>query len=221
MLGSALLAAPLLLGAVRLGGSLLRGLTLGARGTMGNPMIVQPVGAIGGGGGLMNTLSGRGGTFYKGGQFMPGGGRAPAGGTTVGGGGFMGGLSKSMAAGLGLGIAGTGLQALSQNMEPGGGASAVGVLGSTAQFAGAGAMFGPYGAAIGGLVGLGIGLINMNKEETERRKTELAAKNEAEKKTQDLLEQLSTRPLSLNINNDNLGKITTNQNQISYNSNLS
>jgi hypothetical protein len=217
MLGSALLAAPLLLGAVRLGGSLLRGLTLGARGTMGNPMIVQMLGTMG-----MGGIGG--GTFYKGGQFMPGGGRAPAGGTTVGGGtggGFMGGLSKSMVAGLGLGIAGTGLQALSQNMEPGTGASAVGVLGSTAQFAGAGAMFGPYGAAIGGLVGLGIGLINMNKEETERRKSELAAKNEAEKKTQDLLEQLAYRPVEVKYNSDTIGSFTTVQNQNSYNSNLS
>jgi hypothetical protein len=164
---------------------------------------------------------GSGGNFYKGGQFMPGGGRAPAGGTTTGGG-FMGGLSKNMVRGGGAALGGMALSGISSAMEPGAGADTVGVLGQTATYAGMGMMVGgPWGVAIGGTIGAVMGLVDVLNKNEESKKAELAAKNEAEKKTQDLLEQLSTRPLSLNINNDNLGKITTNQNQISYNSNLS
>ena len=107
-------------------------------------------------------------------------------------------------------LGGMALSGISSAMEPGAGADAVGVLGQTVSYAGMGAMMGgPWGAAIGGLVGLGMGLINMNKEEAERRKNEEAVKKEAEKKTQDLLEQLAVRPISLNVNSDTIGKWNT------------
>jgi hypothetical protein len=105
-------------------------------------------------------------------------------------------------------------------MEPGAGASTIGVLGQTASYAGMGMMFGPWGAAIGGLVGLGMGLFNLSKENEERRKQEADANKETQKKTNDLIEQLSSRPVKLTINNEDLGRINTNTSMFSGNSKL-
>jgi predicted nucleic acid-binding Zn ribbon protein len=114
-LGTAVLSLPLLIGLSKTVTGLfsggLKSLFI-ARGTPGNPMIVQMQGVAGGG--LTNMLGG-GGSQFAGGSYS-------AGKDIVSKrqGGFMGGfMGKGMAAGLGLGIAGTGLQALSQNMEPG------------------------------------------------------------------------------------------------------
>ena len=213
-LGTAVLAAPILLGGARL--LIGTATSLFKNGlTPATAPWVKIANAMGTGG------IGGGGTFYKGGQFMPGGGRAPAGGTTVGGGGFMGGLSRNMKIGGGAALGGMALSGISSAMEPGAGADTVGVLGQTASYAGMGFMVGgPWGAAIGGTVGAVMGLVDVLNKNEERKKAEEAAKNEAEKKTQDLLEQLATRPLELKINNDNLGTLTTSQNQNSYNSNL-
>jgi len=213
-LGTAVLAAPILLGGARL--LIGTATSLFKNGlTPATAPWVKIANAMGTGG------IGGGGTFYKGGQFMPGGGRAPAGGTTVGGGGFMGGLSKNMVRGGGLALGGMALSGISSTMEPGAGADTVGVLGQTASYAGMGFMVGgPWGAAIGGTIGAVMGLVDVLNKNEERKKADEAAKNEAEKKTQDLLEQLATRPLELKINNDNLGTLTTSQNQNSYNSNL-
>jgi hypothetical protein len=109
-------------------------------------------------------------------------------------------------AGVGVGMLTSGI---TSNMEEGGGKNTVSVLGGAASGALMGAAFGPWGAAIGGLIG-GVGsLISVLEESEERKKAETAKKEEAEKKTQDLLEQLSVRPIALNVNNDQIGKWNT------------
>jgi len=105
-------------------------------------------------------------------------------------------------------------------MDEGAGKSTMGVLGSTATFAGMGMMFGPYGAAIGGLVGLGMGLFNLSKENEERRKAEAEKAKEENKKYQDMVEALSVRPLQLNVGNESLAKFTTRQNLTNAPSNM-
>jgi gas vesicle protein len=116
---------------------------------------------------------------------------------------------KSMGAGLGLGMGGMALSGIASSMEPGAGANTVGVLGQTAQYAGMGMMFGPWGAAIGGLVGLGMGLFSLSKENEERRKQEADASKESQRRTQEIIEQMSVRPIELNVTNETIGKWNT------------
>lgn len=191
-LGAALLGLPLALMSFKL-----------LKGTILNPMITKDIGMtrMGGGmGGGANT-----GTFYKGGQFLPGGGRAPSGGTTIptsgvaGKGGFGAFSPKAMGVGLGLGIGGMALSSAAGGMEEGGAKDTVSVLGGAATGAGVGMMFGPWGAAIGAVVG-GVGsLISVLNESEERKKQEIASSKESEKKTTDLLNQLAVRPINLNV----------------------
>jgi len=65
----------------------------------------------------------------------------------------------SMGLGLGLGMLGTGMQYGRSQMDDPESTSGklLGVGGTAAQYAGMGAMLGPWGAAIGGLVGAGVG----------------------------------------------------------------
>jgi hypothetical protein len=84
-------------------------------------------------------------------------------------------------------------------MEEGGAKDTVSVLGGAATGAGVGMMFGPWGAAIGAVVG-GVGsLISVLNESEERKKQETASAKESEKKTTDLLNQLAVRPINLNV----------------------
>jgi hypothetical protein len=225
-LGAAILGAPLLLATTRLMAGGLKGL-LFQRGTDPNPMVVRFQGAVGGG---------VGGGMGLGGKFVPGLGFVGSQ-STVGLAKTMPGATsaerlaaarqqqgamgmKNMGIGMGLGIGGMALSGIASNMEPGAGASTVGVLGQTAQYAGMGMMFGPWGAAIGGLVGLGMGLFSLSKENEERRKQEADASKESQRKTNELIEQLSSRPVKLTINNEDLGRINTNTSMFSGNSKL-
>jgi len=191
------------------------------KGTRINPMVVEVVNGPmsagltpGGGGGA--------GTFYKGGQFLPGGGRAPAGGITVpapgagGGGGFWNSPKAGMV-GAGLGIGGGLLLGVASGMEAGGNKEAVTALGGAATGAGIGMMFGPWGAAIGGLIGGIGGLISSMEEDRKAAKEKEDARNaaqaEADKQTRDLLENLSVRPIQLGLNADTLQKWSTSSQQ--------
>jgi len=116
---------------------------------------------------------------------------------------------RNMKIGGGLAIGGMALSGIAGTMNEGAGKDAVGVLGQTASFAGMGMMFGPWGAAIGGLVGLGVGLFNLSKENEERRKQEQAQAAEAAKRTQEALEALSVRPIELNMNNQTISNWNT------------
>jgi len=80
-------------------------------------------------------------------------------GGNVAGGKFAAGTMGSMGLGLGLGMLGTGMQYGRSQMDDPESTSGkmLGIGGTAAQYAGMGAMFGPWGAAIGGLVGAGVG----------------------------------------------------------------
>jgi hypothetical protein len=214
-LGAAILGAPLLIGAVRLLVGGIRGMFMGPRGTDLNPMIVRMQGAIGGGVGM-----------GSGGSFVPGLGYVSKQSTFRLAGTYQGTAQerlaqarktqanmgmRNMGIGMGLGIGGMALSSISSGMEEGGAKDTVGVLGSTATYAGVGMMFGPIGGAIGGLVGLGMGLFNLSKENEERRKAEMAKKAEDDKKYQDMVEALSVRPLQLNVGNESLATFSTRQ----------
>ena len=127
---------------------------------------------------------------------------------------------RNMKIGGGLALGGMALSGIASNMAPGAGADTVGVLGQTAAYAGMGMMFGPIGAGIGALVGLTAGLFSLQSKADERAKAEEVSKREAEKKTQDLMEQLSVRPIALNVSNDTIGKWNTYSQQNGANSKL-
>ena len=230
-LGAAILGAPLLLATTRLMAGGLRGL-LFQRGTDANPMVTRPTMAGGMGGGMGGLFGGKttlaSGAYVQGGQAFSAAGKPLSGAAANSviaaagkqGRGFGAFTPKAMGVGMGLGIGGMALSGVASSMEPGAGANAVGVLGQTAQYAGMGAMFGPWGAAIGGLVGLGMGLFNLSKENEERRKQEADTNKETQKKTNELIEQLSSRPVKLTINNEDLGRINTNTSMFSGNSKL-
>jgi len=229
-LGAAILGAPLLLGGMRL--------ILGAaKSIFANGLtpatapwvkVANPMG--GGAGGMMMGGGGAGGTFYKGGQFLPGGGRAPAGGTFVPtpatGGGFRG----FMGSGLGLGLDGMGVglatSAITSNMETGGARTTVGTVGGAAQGALTGAALGSFipglgtlaGGVIGGLIGGVSSLVSEMQATREKEAADKASRADAEKRTQELLQQMAVRPLELNVNNDTIGKWNTYSTQNGANS---
>lgn len=185
------------------------------RGTPMNPMVVtQMGGGMMGGGGM--TL-GPGQTFAQGkGPLAP----TPYGQLSgkTGPAGFMGG-ARNMKMGGGLALGGMALSGIASGMDEGGGKDAIGVLGQTATYAGMGMMFGPIGGAIGGLVGLGMGLFNLSKENEERRKAEAEKMKEDNKKYQDMVDALSVRPLQLNVGNESVAKFSTQQSLTNSNPN--
>jgi hypothetical protein len=96
-------------------------------------------------------------------------------------------------------------------MEPGAAKTGVSVLGGAAAGAGMGMMFGPWGALIGGLIG-GVGsLVSGLQEDREANMARKAEEDERAKKSQDLLESLSVRPIQLGMNADTLQKWSTAQ----------
>jgi len=229
-LGTVLLAAPALILAIRGLVGFGRGLLMGPKGTDLNPMIVRMQGAIGGMGSRTGFTPGLGFT----GGALPGGITQNAAGRYIGANGryvsnaqvlaaqqAQGAMAmRNMGIGLGVGMAGMGLNMVASGMEAGGARTAVGTLGGAATGAGIGMMFGPIGAGIGALAGGIFGLISEMKATREKEDAEKAARIEQEKRTQDLLEQLSTRDLKLTINNEDIGRINTNTNMFSANSKL-
>lgn len=218
-LGTALLAGPALVLAIRGLVGFGKGILMGPKGSDANPMVVRFQGAISGIGAKTGFTPGMGFT----GGTLPGGITQNAAGRYVGANGrFVSNATvaaaqqrqgamgmRGMGVGMGLGIGGMALSGVASGMEPGAGASAVGVLGQTAQYAGMGMMFGPYGAAIGGLVGLGMGLFSLSKENEERRKQEADQAKETQKRTQEAIQALAVRPVELNMNNQTIANWNT------------
>lgn len=231
-LGAAILGAPLLLATTRLMAGGLKGL-IAAPGSRTNPGFQYVLNGAGGipGGGMMGPGGGAG-KFYKGGQFLPGGNRAPSGGMFVPSGGTAGGFKGVMGSSMGMGLAGMGVglatSAISSNMEAGGGRTAVSTVGGAASGALTGAALGSVipglgtaaGAIIGGLVGGVSSLVTEMKATREKEEADRANREETQKKTNELIEQLSSRPVKLTINNEDLGRINTNTSMFSGNSKL-
>jgi hypothetical protein len=224
-LGALLLGAPLLIGAIRMIGGGIKAMFLGARGsTPANPQFVYDTasGGAGAAGGLGDMLGGgKGkGKFYKGGQFMPGGGRAPKGGIRVGGAGKMGGMLKGLGGGAVTAAIGIGADLIAGQMEEGGAQDAVSGLGTTASWAGTGAMIGSIipgvGTVVGGVLGGVAGgikaLFDAESNARERERSEKEKKEEQQKATNDLLQQFLDRPIHLNMNNETILKFNTNSN---------
>lgn len=151
-------------------GTVIAGLTLALAGKaltwISNGMLLAKGFQMGGGGmvgGGMPGMPGGGGGFgVPGGQIgpaLPMSGMQKALGGNIAGGKFAAGTMGSMGLGLGLGILGTGMQyGRSQMDNPESTAGKMlGIGGTAAQYAGMGAMFGPWGALAGGLIGAGVG----------------------------------------------------------------
>jgi hypothetical protein len=222
--GAVLLGAPMILLAMRGLIGVGRSLILGPRGSELNPMIVrfQGMGMMGGGmgGGLTPMTAAQRSAYLS--PMIGAGAKVPPrqtmgafqyyGGGTKPGGGFMGRFQPGMGnaiGGIGLGMVGMGLSSAAEGMEPGGARSAMGVAGTTAQFAGMGMMFGPWGAAIGGLVGLGVGLFNLSKENEERRKQEAEQLKRDNQKYGEMMRQFGIKPTELKMNNETVAKWNT------------
>jgi len=215
-LGAAILGLPAALAVFRLGSSLFMPKPTG-RGN--DPIAMYQVGGPMGAGGAKNFVPGLGFT----GGTLPGGIRQNSAGRYIGADGrFVSGEAvtaaqtqqrgmamRNMKIGGGLAIGGMALSGIASGMEEGGGKQAMGVLGHTASYAGMGMMFGPWGAAIGGLVGLGMGLFSLSKENEERRKQEAEQAKAAQQATADALEALSVRPINLNMNNQTISNWNT------------
>jgi hypothetical protein len=240
-LGAAILGAPLLLVGIRLIAGGLRGL-ISAPGSRVNPGFQYVLNAMGGmmGGGAGNMGGAVAGKFYKGGQFLPGGGRAPAGGIMIpppgagagAGAGAGGGLRGFMGGGMGLGLAAMGVgmltSAATSDMEAGNTRTSINTVGGAASGALTGAMIGSIipglgtaaGAIIGGLVGGMSSLTSEMKATRAKEEGEKASRADTEKRTQALLEQMSIRPISLNVSNETIGKWNTYSSQNGANTSL-
>ena len=118
-------------------------------------------------------------------------------------------MGRGMIGGIGM-AAGMGLNAIAGGMDEGVGKDVVGGLGQTASYAGMGFMVGgPIGAGIGALVGLTTSLLDISQKADERAKAEEASRKEAEKRTNDLMNNLAIRPINLNVGNKTIMEFNT------------
>jgi len=213
-LAAALIGLPAAIAVMRLGASLFMPKPTGRT---NDPIATYSVGGIGAPGmpagptGLVSMTTARGITLTRAG--------APAAVTAPGvaaRGGMM--NMRNLGAGMGLGIGGMALMNAAGGMEQGGAKNTVSVLGGAASGAGMGMMFGPWGAAIGGVIGGVASLVSVLKNSEEHKKAEEANAKEAQRKTQELIEAMSVRPISLNVNNNTIGEWNTASSQNGSNS---
>jgi hypothetical protein len=192
-LGAGLLAAPLLIGAVKLAMGASKALFFNGMSPSTAPwMRIAP-----------------GGMALSAGQpFVQGKGPlAPTMGgpiqTSTLGKGIMGKMGGRMGMGVGLGLAGMGLNAIAGNMDEGGSKTAISALGGAASGAAMGAMFGPIGMGIGAAAGALWSLYGSYQESEAKREAKEAedkAKREAaDAKTKEMVEALTSRPIHLNV----------------------
>ena len=206
------MAAPLLIGATRLFTGGIKGLLI-QRGTPMNPMYVVNEGGMVGGGGRGGFLAGGTGMLSKRGLV----GRFGAQGTRnlIGG-----------AKGFGVGMAlGFGADLAASGMEEGSNAKAITKgIGTTAKFAGTGALIGSVvpviGTAVGAIIGGSIGAIKSYFDaENERRERDKAEKEEQKASANRIdklvqsVSDISQRPLVFNAGTDTIGRLQTAQRQ--------
>ena len=213
-LGAAIIGAPLLIGGARLLTSGIKSMLLGPRGSSPmNPMFVTEAGGLGGsgGGGMMDMLKPRG--FKKGlvKNFGAKGAR-----NLLRGGFAAGGI------GLGVDLLSSGI---ASNMEEGSTERNITEgVGTTAAYAGTGAMIGSIipgvGTVIGGIVGGALGAIksyfdaeNEAREREKREKEEAKASQARIDKLVQSVNDISQRPLVFNAGTDTIGRLQTAQRQ--------
>lgn len=217
-LGTAILSAPLLIGATRLLSGGLRAMLIPKpSGRSFDPIATYDVGGSGGGGGgggiadtIMNIASGGKGFAGKK-ALISRFGSAGAARTAIRG--FRGG---GIATAIGLGT-----ELIASQMDEGESKDVVSGLGQTASYAGTGAMIGSVilpgiGTAVGAIVGGGIGLIKSFFDAEDNRKAREEAnekrQKEQEKRTTEILEQFATRPVQLNVGGKTILDFNTAQN---------
>jgi hypothetical protein len=202
-LGAVLLGAPVLLGGMRL----LLGTAKSIFSNGLTPMTAPWVKVANMGGGAMGgPMGGSMGSQFTGGSFSAGK-QALAQRRMMRGGGF--GLAA-----MGVGLA---TSAISSNMDTGAGKTAVSTVGGAASGALTGAALGSVipvlgtaaGAIIGGLIGGVSSLVSEMQATREKEEANKVARDEAQKRTQEALEQMSIRPIELNVTNETIGKWNT------------
>lgn len=123
--------------------------------------------------------------------------------------GGLGKFAKRAGIGLGVGLAGMGVEALADQAEPGStGAMAGGIAGKALEFGGLGfAVAGPWGAAAGALVGGVMGYFD-RKEQADKADQEkkMQAEEKRAEKQSDLLRQLAEREVKLMLDGNKLGQ---------------
>ena len=213
-LGAAIIGAPLLIGGARLLTSSIKSMLLGPRGSSPmNPMFVTEAGGLGGsgGGGMMDMI--KPGGFKKGlvKNFGAKGAR-----NLLRGGFAAGGI------GLGVDLLSSGI---ASNMEEGSTERNITEgVGTTAAYAGTGAMIGSIipgvGTVIGGIVGGALGAIksyfdaeNEAREREKREKEEAKASQARIDKLVQSVNDISQRPLVFNAGTDTIGRLQTAQRQ--------
>ena len=204
-LGAVLLGAPVLLGGMRL----LLGTAKSIFANGLTPMTAPWVKVANVGGGAMGGPMG--GPMGMGSQF--------AGGSFSAGKQALAQRRMMMGGGLGLGAMASGMltSAITSNMEAGEGRTAVSTVGGAATGALTGAAIGSIfpvvgtavGAAVGGLIGGISSLVSEMKATREKEDADKATREENQKRTQEILEQMSVRPIELNVTNETIGKWNT------------
>jgi hypothetical protein len=202
-LGAVLMGAPLIIGAIRLFIGTAKSMLLGARGsTPLNPLYTVDASG-GGGGGLLDMLDPFGGKRGK-----KGFGRGAKRGLlkTFGRGGYKNLLRGAKGFGVGAAV-GIGSDLIASQMDEGQDKDVVSGIGTTASWAGTGAMIGSVipgigtgiGAIVGGIAGGVKALIDAESNAREREEKS-REKQEADKKTnEELMRQFLDRPIKINV----------------------
>ena len=203
-LGSVLLGAPLLIGGIRMLAGGIKSMLLGSRGsTPLNPMYVSDIAGGGAGGGLTDMVSGGFGgkrSLVK--RFGAKGARN---------------LIKGVK-GFGIGAAiGIGADLVAGQMEEGGAKDTVEGIGTTASWAGTGALIGSVipgvgtavGAVVGGLAGAMTSLFTAEENRIKREEARKKVEEDQKNRTNELLEQLALRPNVLNVGGKTIMEFNT------------
>ena len=214
-LGAAIIGAPLLIGGVRMLTGGIKSMLLGARGsTPLNPMYVSDIAGGGVGGGLIDMLGGGGGkSIFSGrGKGMLRGGFGRGKNMT---------LARSLRGGMkgfGIGAAiGIGADLISSQMEEGAAQDTVSGIGTTASWAGTGALIGSVipgvgtavGAVVGGLAGAMSSLFTAEENRIKREEARKKIEEDQKNRTNELLEQLALRPNVLNVGGKTIMEFNT------------
>jgi len=207
-LGAAIIGAPLLIGGVRMLTGGIKSMLLGARGsTIANPQYVFDVSSGGGGVGDMFSGGKSKGRYRdpKTGRFAK---RPPS---------RFGGLTKGLK-GFGIGAAiGIGADLMASQMDEGGAKDTVEGIGTTASYAGTGALIGSIipgvgtavGAVVGGLAGAMTSLFTAEENRIKRQEAREKTEEDQNKRTNELLEQLAIRPNVLNVGGKTIMEFNT------------